>query len=263
VAPAAVFDAHFHVIDPRFPLTANDGYLPPPFAVDDYRRAMAQWPVQGGAVVSASFQGVDQTYLRAALASLGPGFVGVTHLPASVTDGQIEELSAAGVRAVRFNLVRGGSAGIGDLATLGRRVHDVAGWHVELYVDGSDLPGLVPHLKGLPLVGIDHLGLSLAGLDHVVHHVANGGFVKASGFGRLEAGVDTAAALQRLVDANPDGVVFGSDLPGTRAARAFAPRDVELVTTALGPRLAAKVLVDNALAIYRPRVGSAAGHPVG
>ncbi len=26
-----LFDAHFHIIDPRFPLQENDGYLPEPF----------------------------------------------------------------------------------------------------------------------------------------------------------------------------------------------------------------------------------------
>ena len=28
----AIFDAHLHIIDPRFPLVANQGYLPAPFS---------------------------------------------------------------------------------------------------------------------------------------------------------------------------------------------------------------------------------------
>ncbi|MCF5281267.1 2-pyrone-4,6-dicarboxylate hydrolase, partial [Pseudomonas syringae] len=28
-----IFDAHCHIIDPGFPLIANNGYLPEPFAV--------------------------------------------------------------------------------------------------------------------------------------------------------------------------------------------------------------------------------------
>ena len=35
----------------------------------------------GGAVVSGSFQGFDQSYLLDALDQLGPSFVGVTQLP--------------------------------------------------------------------------------------------------------------------------------------------------------------------------------------
>ena len=52
----AVFDAHLHVIDPRFPLTPNQGYVPEPFTVDDYRARTAAMNVIGGAVVAGSFQ---------------------------------------------------------------------------------------------------------------------------------------------------------------------------------------------------------------
>ncbi|MGC1332472.1 amidohydrolase family protein, partial [Pseudomonas sp.] len=69
-----VFDAHCHIIDPRFPLVANEGYLPPTYTVDDYLAQAAPLGVCGGAVVSGSFQAFDQTYLLDALARLGPGF---------------------------------------------------------------------------------------------------------------------------------------------------------------------------------------------
>ena len=32
-----VFDTHFHIIDPRFPVMENQGFLPPVFTVEDYR----------------------------------------------------------------------------------------------------------------------------------------------------------------------------------------------------------------------------------
>ena len=64
VSAAEVFDAHFHIIDPRFPLVANNGYLPDPFTATDYRARAAALHVTGGAVVSGSFQAFDQTYLR-------------------------------------------------------------------------------------------------------------------------------------------------------------------------------------------------------
>ena len=31
-----LFDAHFHIIDPRFPLVPNRGYLPDRYTVSDY-----------------------------------------------------------------------------------------------------------------------------------------------------------------------------------------------------------------------------------
>jgi predicted TIM-barrel fold metal-dependent hydrolase len=102
-----LWDCHMHIIDPRFPLVANQGYLPDPFPLADYRRLATPLGVRGGAVVSASFQGFDQSYLLDTLAALGPGWVGVTQLPATVSDGEIRDLAAKGVRAVRFTLFRG------------------------------------------------------------------------------------------------------------------------------------------------------------
>ena len=129
----AVFDAHLHIIDPRFPLVANQGYVPEPFTVADYRAATAGLGIVGGAVVAGSFQGYDQAWLVAALDRLGPGFVGVTQLPGDTSDDEIRALDAAGVRAVRFNLHRGGSL---DLDTA-LRVHELAGWHSEVYASSS------------------------------------------------------------------------------------------------------------------------------
>src|SRR5690242_5621125 len=113
-----VFDAHFHVIDPRFPLVPSGGFFPEPYRADDYLRETAALGVVGGAIVSGSFQAFDQAYLLDALSRLGPSFVGVTQIAGATHDDEIARLDAAGVRAVRFNLVRGGSAGLDDLSRL-------------------------------------------------------------------------------------------------------------------------------------------------
>ena len=47
--------------------------------------------------------------------------------------------------------------------------------------------------------------------------------------------------------------MFGSDLPSQRARRAFLPSDIDLIRDTLGDDIARKVLLDNALAFYRPR----------
>ncbi|MGV9747104.1 amidohydrolase family protein [Rhodococcus zopfii] len=244
-----MFDAHLHIIDPRFPLIENDGYLPPAFTAHDYLRRVAALGVTGGAVVSGSFQGFDQSYLLDALRVLGPGFVGVTQLPASVADDEIVRLDAAGVRAVRFNVRRGGSASITELDSLARRVHDVAGWHAELYVDARDLPDLAATIEHLPAVSIDHLGLSSDGLPHLLKLVERGVRVKATGFGRVD--FDVPSALRALAAANPSALMFGTDLPSTRAPRPFDDEDVALVVDALGPELGTAALSGNATEFYR------------
>jgi predicted TIM-barrel fold metal-dependent hydrolase len=75
--------------------------------------------------------------------------------------------------------------------------------------------------------------------------------VKASGFGRVD--FDVRDALKALYAANPASLMFGSDLPSTRAARAYSDRDFEWVTQALDPEGARRVLFDNARTFYHPR----------
>jgi predicted TIM-barrel fold metal-dependent hydrolase len=244
-----IFDAHLHIIDPRFPLVRNQGFVPEPFTCQDYLTAVRPLGVRGGVVVSGSFQAFDQTYLRVALVALGPSFVGVTQLPGDCTDDQIRALDRAGVRAVRFNLRRGGSVGPADIDALGRRVFDVAGWHSEFYVRNVDLAGLYPVLARLPQICIDHLGLTSDGFDVLLQLVDGGAQVKATGFSRGD--LDIPTVISRIHSVNPNALMFGTDLPSTRARRPFRAADIDLVRQTLGHSGTAKVLHDNAVALYR------------
>ena len=245
-----VFDAHFHIIDPRFPLVPNNGYLPDPFTVADYQERVEPLHVTGGAVVSGSFQAFDQTYLKEALAQLGPDFVGVTQIPADTTDAEILALDRAGVRAVRFNLYRGGSATLADVDTLARRIHDVAGWHAEFYLDAADLAELEPTLAALPQVSIDHLAMSDDAGGALLRLVESGTVVKATGFGRISV-TDPDALMRTIVGVNPAALIFGSDLPSTRAAIPFQDSDTDRVADAVGAEHVDAVLTANARKFYR------------
>ena len=246
-----IFDSHFHIIDQRFPLVPNRGFVPDSFNCNDYMSRTRNLNVVGGAVVSGSFQAFDQGYLLATLGTLGPRFVGVTQLPESVSDDQLRSLNDAGVRALRFNLKRGGSEGIEKLEPLAKRVHEIAGWHVELYVDSEFLSGLYATLVNLPAVTIDHLGLSKVGFPVLLKLVEKGVHVKATGFGRVDFNVKEA--LREIVSANPSSLVFGTDLPSTRAPRPFSDTDILLVREAVGDSLATRIFFDNAITLYRPK----------
>ncbi|GAB2528573.1 amidohydrolase family protein [Paramicrobacterium agarici] len=246
----AVFDAHFHIVDPAYPLIPNNGYLPDAFTADDYVARTAALGVTGGAVVSGSFQGTDQSYLVAALERLGPGFVGVTQLSTSVSDDEITRLDAAGVRAVRFNLYRGATIGLAEMEHFATRVHDVAGWHSELYVDASDLPDLAETLRRLPQASVDHLGMTDDASGTLLSLVEGGLVVKATGFGRMS--VSDPDALMATIDrANPHALIFGTDLPSTRAAVPFADSDLDRVRAAVGDGRADAVMWHNARRFYR------------
>ena len=234
-----VFDAHLHVIDARFPPVANQGFLPEPFTVEDYRARTAALDVRGGAVVSGSFQGTDPSGLLDALLRLGPGFVGVAQLAPDVSDEDVLALDRAGVRAVRFSLRRGGALD----ERLARRVHELAGWHAEVYAD--DVAAIEGRLRALPRVSIDHLGMRRDSLPAVLRLVERGAKVKASGFGRVE--LDVPRALRAIAAADPSALLFGTDLPGTRARRACAPAALALVA-----EIAPAALLETPRAFYRP-----------
>ena len=245
-----LFDCHCHIIDHAFPVIPNQGYTPPHFPLDVYRARAALLGVEGGAVVSGSFHGFDQTYLKAALAKLGNGWVGVTQVPADIPDKDIAALELIGVRALRFNLFRGRIDSVDDVTALARRAHAAAGWHAELYADAATLAPHVAALSKLPRIVIDHLGMTEAGLPVVLDLVRAGAKVKATGFGRVK--MDVAVAIERIAKVNPAALMFGTDLPSTRAARPFAVDDIQLIERVLGAELAAKVHWDNAVDLYRP-----------
>ena len=264
--PQRVFDAHFHVIDPSYPLVPNDGYLPPTFLATDLAAALTtllppSFALAGGAVVSGSFQAFDQTYLVASLAALGAPYVGVAQLPPDATDVTIIALHDNGVRAVRFNLVRGMADDLAVMRSLAQRVHALVGWHCEFYVNSEKLmdAGVWDLLFSLPCVVVDHVGLSEAGFPHLLRLVKGGNvYVKVTGFSRWLGSRDgLRTSLVQLLAMFPTRVVFASDLPSTRAPVPFGADDVTLLLECIaeGPwareGLQEEVFWKNAMTLYR------------
>jgi len=247
-----LFDSHCHIIDHRFPIVPNQGYTPPNFPLEDYLAQAKPLGVVAGAVVSGSFQANDQTYLMDLLPKLGPAWVGVTQIPNDYPDAEIARLGALGVRAVRFNVFRGRIDSVDDIVALATRCHSVAGWHSEIYADAAALKPHVDRLAKLPKFSIDHLGMNGEGLPVLLDLVAAGWKVKATGFGRVK--MDVPKVLEAVAKKSPDALVFGTDIPSTRAARPFETADIDLIERVLGRELAQKAFWDNPLALYRIKV---------
>lgn len=243
-----IFDSHFHIIDTDFPIVENDGYTPSSFTVEDYSTTKERLNIVGGAIVSGSYQGFDQTYLINALEKLGPNFVGVTHLPAAISDSRILQLHELGIRAVRFNVERGGSAKLDELQYFSARIDELVGWHTELYIDSNAIEELLPTLKKIKKVSIDHLGISKEGFPNLLKFVKAGGNVKASGFGRTD--MDVVKAMKEIVAIRPDALMFGTDLPSTRVEKAFKKQDVDLIINNFDEEQAENILYNNAYNWY-------------
>ncbi len=244
-----LFDSHCHIIDHRFPIVPNQGYTPPNFPREDYLAQVKPLGVVAGAVVSGSFQANDQTYLMDTLPKLGTGWVGVTQIPNDYPDAEIVKLNAIGIRAVRFNVFRGRIDSVDQIAALSTRAHAVAGWHSEIYADAAALKPHVDRLVKLPQFCIDHLGMTEEGLPVLLDLVAAGWKVKATGFGRVK--MDVPKVLEAVAKKSPNALVFGTDIPSTRAQRPFLASDIVLIEKVVGPELAKKAFWDNPLALYR------------
>ena len=245
-----LFDSHFHIIDPAFPLVENQGFLPDFFTCGEYLKRLENYNLAGGAIVSGSFQGFDQEYLKAALEILGPAYVGVTQLPFDTTDSEILTLDRAGVRGVRLNLKRGVARDLNQLENFARRIHELADWHIDLYIDFDQLSLLSPRIQTLPRISIAHLGLSEKSLPLLLKLVEKNVYVKASRFGCLDFNV--APVMRQLADANPAALLFGTDLPSTRSLNPYSDSDFQLIIDVLGEDLAERVFYRNAVEFYHP-----------
>ena len=244
-----VFDSHCHIIDPRYPIIENQGYIPPPYTLNDYRQQAVPLGVSSGAIVSGSFHGFDQSYLKATLAILGPQWVGVTQVPNSITDQEVLELTNLRVRALRFNIFRGRVDSVDEIVSFANRVHQLGNWHAEIYADAAALAPHVAKLSKLPKIVIDHLGMTEKGLPVLLDLVDAGACVKATGFGRVNMNVPKM--LEAVARHSPNALVFGTDLPSTRAKRPFDVSDITLIKDVLGKSLSDLVFWNNPRNLYR------------
>lgn len=244
-----IFDSHFHIIDKNFPIIPNNNYIPPEFKISDYKEAIKELDVIGGVVVSGSFQGFDQEYLIHSLNKLGNNFVGITQLESTVSDSEIIRLNENNIRGIRFNLKRLDPIDKKYIEYFAEKVFDLVGWHSEFYVESSRLDEFYLTIINLPAVSIDHLGLTKKGFQTLLKLVEKGVKVKATGFGRLD--FDPIELIKKIIAVNPNALMFGTDLPSTRAKRAFKVSDIELIEQNFRIEIQKKIFYENALKFYR------------
>lgn len=82
------------------------------------------------------------------------------------------------------------------MGRLARRVHEVAGWHTELYIDARTIDDdLSARIAKLPVVSIDHLGMHSGGPTNPLLLVEHG--VKVKAFAAAESGTRRKDACHR------------------------------------------------------------------
>ena len=208
--PAGAVDCHMHIYDDRFPSAPSTTLRPPNASIEQYRKVQARLGVQRNVVVTPSTYGTDNRCTLDALKRFGPSARGVAVVDTSVTDAQLTEMHAAGVRAIRFNLSYPGATTVDMLAPLAARI-SALGWHIELVVQGAKLPALEPQLLALPCPLV---------IDHIAHIPQPGGMQS-----------DAMRTAQRLVDKGNTWITLSGPYVDTKSgAPAYA--DVEPVAKA-------------------------------
>lgn len=154
-----IVDAHIHVYDHRFPTAASAVVHADDASVPEYVEA---FPATGGVVVvQPSAYGLDNRCQLDAMIEFerqGIAARGVMVVNAQTTLAKIERLEALGVRGARFHMLPGGAVPWDDLEPVAERIVRF-GWHIQLQLNGRELPDRVGLLGELPTdLVVDHIG---------------------------------------------------------------------------------------------------------
>lgn len=158
-APKGACDTHIHIYDDRYEIAPTAVASPPRGSVEDYRALQRRLGLERAVVVQPSAYGTDNRCTLAAIAALGPERTrGIAVVDRDVTDEELEALSRQGIVGARFLMIPGGAIGWDQLDTVAARVEPF-GWHVQLQLDGRDLPQRIEQIRRWPSpIVIDHVG---------------------------------------------------------------------------------------------------------
>lgn len=240
--PPGACDCHMHVFDGRFPLAEKARRQEPDAPVSEYRKMQQRLGLERVVVVQPTAYGRDNRCTLEAMAALGRCARGVAVVDDSVTDTELDRLTRAGMRGVRFRMLDAPELPWDMLERMASRVA-AFGWHIQFQMDGCHLherEGLLQHLP-CTLV-IEHVGKFLEPVppDHpgfraLLRLVAGGRcWVKLSGAYMLSrAGPpyypDIGVLAKELVKAAPERLVWGSNWPHPIPSRTAPPDDAVLL----------------------------------
>ncbi|HEX7928650.1 MAG TPA: amidohydrolase family protein, partial [bacterium] len=137
--PPSACDTHMHIYDPRYPFAPGAVITPPPATVADYRSLQQRLGLERVVIVQPSGYGLDNSCTLYATAALGKNARCVVVVDDTVTDAELERLTKAGARGIRFFMLPGGILPWSILERMADRVREF-GWHVQLQLDGRQLP---------------------------------------------------------------------------------------------------------------------------
>jgi 2-pyrone-4,6-dicarboxylate lactonase len=281
VVPPGSVDAHCHVFGPgaQFPYAPERKYTPCDAGKDRLFALRDHLGFARNVVVQATCHGADNRAMVDALRASGGRARGVATVKRGITDRELHELDAAGVRGVRFNFVKRlvDFTPREELIEIAGRIAPL-GWHVVVYFEAADLPELWDFFTALPtIIVVDHMGrpdvkLPVEGPqfdlfvklmsehDNVWSKVSCPERLSVSGppalDGERDPYRDVVPFARRIVESFPERVLWGTDWPHPNL-KDHMPDDGLLVDfiphIATTAQLQRKLLVDNPMRLYWPQ----------
>lgn len=265
--PEGACDTHAHVISPStvYPMVEDRSYTPPSAPEEKYLAMLTETGMSRGVLVQPSVYGSDNRYMLEVLTRHPECLRGVAVVTQTVTEQTLLDMHAGGVRGLRINVLFGGGIGFDAMETLAAKITPL-GWHMQFLMDVRQLPELMPRMKKLPCSCIvDHmghmpvsLGLRHPGYQALLHMVReHGWWAKLSGAYRISESWqhdyhDVTPLAQKLIEAAPDRMVWGSDWPHVSVSR--MPNTGRLRNLLAGwvsdESMRNRILVDNPARLY-------------
>lgn len=276
--PPGAVDAHCHVFGPGdvFPYAPERKYTPCDAGKEQLFALRDHLGFTRNVIVQATCHGADNRALVDALDAAEGLARGVVTVRRGISDAELRDLHAAGVRGVRFNFVKRlvDFTPRDELQEIARRIAPL-GWHVVVYFEAADLPELWDFFTTLPTtVVVDHMGRPdvskpvdgpefalflklLREHGNVWSKVTCPERLSVSGpralDGERNAYRDVVPFARRLVEEFPDRVLWGTDWPHPNL-KDHMPDDGLLVDfiphIAPTPELQRRLLVDNPMRLY-------------
>jgi 2-pyrone-4,6-dicarboxylate lactonase len=278
--PPGSVDAHCHVFGPgtQFPFAPERKYTPCDASKEQLFALRDHLGFERNVIVQATCHGADNRALVDACRASSGRARGVATVRRSVSDAELQELHAAGVRGVRFNFVKRlvDFTPKDELLEIATRIAPL-GWHVVVYFEAADLPELWGFFTALPTtVVVDHMGRPdvkkpvdgpefelfvklLREHANIWSKVSCPERLSVSGppalNGQQAAYRDVVPFARRIVETFPDRVLWGTDWPHPNL-KDHMPDDGLLVDfiphIAPTAGLQRKLLVDNPMRLYWP-----------
>lgn len=164
-ADRVIVDCHAHIIDPaRFPFAGTRGYKPRPGESgtrEEFCAELDRHGVRHALLVQLSGYGTDNSAILDAVKAFPGRFKAIAVIDRDARDRTLEDLAAAGVVGVRFNMVNYEPDALSrpDTARFLQRLKSL-GWFAQIYADDAQWQVAAPVLKASGVrVLIDHFGV--------------------------------------------------------------------------------------------------------